>query len=74
MSIDSFVYYGTDDHYLNYLTRFVKPGGAIGIAGAGLMREIQGAVRIICGNGGSPACGVCIRRRGGNGIGSGRGS
>jgi cyclopropane fatty-acyl-phospholipid synthase-like methyltransferase len=41
VSIDSFPYYGTDDYYLNYLTRFVKPGGAIGIAGAGLMREME---------------------------------
>src|SRR6059036_3954594 len=39
VSIDSFVYYGTDDLYLAYLARFVKPGGQIGIAGAGLMRE-----------------------------------
>jgi SAM-dependent methyltransferase len=41
VSIDSFVYYGTDDIYLNYLARFVKPGGEIGIAGAGLMREFD---------------------------------
>ena len=41
MSIDSFIYYGTDDLYLQYLARFVKPGGQIGIAGAGLMREIE---------------------------------
>jgi cyclopropane fatty-acyl-phospholipid synthase-like methyltransferase len=41
VSIDSFVYYGTDDLYLNYLTQFVKPNGLIGIAGAGLMREIE---------------------------------
>ena len=40
--IDSFPYYGTDDLYLNYLARFVKPDGPIGIAGAGLMREIEG--------------------------------
>src|SRR3954469_22104318 len=40
--IDSFVYYGTDDLYLNYLARFVKPGGPVGIAGAGLVREIEG--------------------------------
>jgi len=33
VSLDSFYYYGTDDLYLNYLARFVKPGGAIGIAG-----------------------------------------
>jgi SAM-dependent methyltransferase len=42
ISIDSFFYYGTDDLYLGYLTRYVKPGGQIGIAGAGLMREIEG--------------------------------
>lgn len=40
--IDSFGYYGTDDFYLNYLARFLKPGGQIGIAGAGLMQEIEG--------------------------------
>ena len=40
--IDSFPYYGTDDLYLNYLARFLKPGGPVGIAGAGLMREIEG--------------------------------
>jgi SAM-dependent methyltransferase len=42
--IDSFPYYGTDDLYLSYLARFVKPRGAIGIAGAGWMREIEGSV------------------------------
>jgi SAM-dependent methyltransferase len=40
--IDSFFYFGTDDLYLNYLARFVKPGGPVGIAGAGLVREIEG--------------------------------
>jgi len=44
ISIDSFVYYGTDDLYLNYLARFVKSEGRVGIAGAGLTREIQGAI------------------------------
>ncbi len=44
VSIDSFSYYGTDDLYLNYLARFIKPGAPLGIAGAGLMREIEGAV------------------------------
>jgi SAM-dependent methyltransferase len=42
--IDSFVYYGSDDLYLNYLARFVKPEGHVGIAGAGLTREIRGAI------------------------------
>lgn len=44
LAIDSYSYFGTDDQYLNYLARFVKPGGAIGIAGAGLMREIEGSL------------------------------
>jgi SAM-dependent methyltransferase len=42
--IDSYIYFGTDDLYLNYLARFVKPGGRVGIAGAGLMQEIEGPV------------------------------
>src|SRR5205085_3044854 len=29
VSIDSFFYYGTDDMYLNYLARFVKPAAPI---------------------------------------------
>jgi cyclopropane fatty-acyl-phospholipid synthase-like methyltransferase len=41
ISIDSFIYYGTDDLYLNYLARFVKPGGPVAIAGAGFMQEID---------------------------------
>lgn len=44
VSIDSFIYYGTDDMYLNYIARFVKPGGAIGIAQVGLMSELDGPV------------------------------
>jgi cyclopropane fatty-acyl-phospholipid synthase-like methyltransferase len=44
VSIDSFFYYGTDDLYLSYLARFVRPDGPIAIAGAGLTREIEGAV------------------------------
>jgi cyclopropane fatty-acyl-phospholipid synthase-like methyltransferase len=36
--IDSFPYFGTDDLYLNYLAQFVKPGGPVGIAGAGLVQ------------------------------------
>jgi len=44
VSIDSFFYYGTDEQYLNYIGRFLKPDGPLGIAGAGLMREIEGSV------------------------------
>jgi SAM-dependent methyltransferase len=41
ISIDSFPYYGTDDLYLGYLARFVRPGGTIAIAGAGLIAELD---------------------------------
>ncbi|HZR18247.1 MAG TPA: methyltransferase domain-containing protein [Verrucomicrobiae bacterium] len=42
LSIDSFMYYGTDDLFLGNLARFVKPAGLIAIAGAGLTQEIEG--------------------------------
>mgnify|MGYP001051950664 CR=1 FL=1 len=42
VSIDSFMYYGTEDLYLSNLARFVKPGGLLGIAGAGLIEEFDG--------------------------------
>jgi cyclopropane fatty-acyl-phospholipid synthase-like methyltransferase len=42
VSIDAFPYFGTDDHYLNYLARFVKPGGMIAIALAGFVEEFDG--------------------------------
>jgi cyclopropane fatty-acyl-phospholipid synthase-like methyltransferase len=41
ISIDAFMYFGTDDMYLNYLARFVKSGGQIGIALAGFLSEIE---------------------------------
>jgi SAM-dependent methyltransferase len=44
VSIDAFVYFGTDDLYLGELARFVRPNGTVGIAGAGLTREIDGPV------------------------------
>ncbi len=44
VSIDSYMYYGTDDLYLADMARFVKPGGLIGIAQAGLMREVDGQI------------------------------
>jgi SAM-dependent methyltransferase len=44
VAIDSYYYFGTDDLYLNYLARFVKPCGLIALAGAGLMQEIEGPV------------------------------
>jgi len=44
VALDSFSYFGTDDLYLSYLARFLSPGGAVGIAGAGFMREIEGSI------------------------------
>lgn len=44
VSVDSFCYYGTDDHYLSYLAGFVKPGGEIGMVGSGLTQEIEGPI------------------------------
>jgi hypothetical protein len=45
VSIDSFIYYyGTEDLYLSYLARFVKPGGPVGIAQVGLVCEMDGPV------------------------------
>lgn len=42
--IDAYPYFGTDDLYLSLLARFIRPGAPIGIAGAGLTREIEGDV------------------------------
>ncbi len=42
VSIDSFMYYGTDDTFLATLLRHLKPGGQIGIVGSGLTRELDG--------------------------------
>ena len=42
--IDAFPYFGTDDMYLANLARFVKPGGLIAFAGAGLLQELGGSV------------------------------
>jgi SAM-dependent methyltransferase len=44
VAIDSFYYYGTDELFLQSLARLVKPGGQIAIAGAGMVREIEGTL------------------------------
>ncbi|MBA4062671.1 MAG: hypothetical protein C0501_02985 [Isosphaera sp.] len=44
VSVDSFMYYGTDDLYLNSLARFVRPGGQVGVALAGFLTEIDDPV------------------------------
>ena len=40
VSFDAYHYFGTDDLYLEYYARFVKPGGKIGIVVPGLNREL----------------------------------
>jgi SAM-dependent methyltransferase len=43
VSFDSYMYYGTDDLYLSYIQRYLRPGGRIGIVVPGLTRELDGA-------------------------------
>ena len=69
VSVDSYVYYGTDDLYLAYLARLVKPGGQIGIAGSGLVQELDDPSPSTCGTGGSRASRACTRPSGGAGTG-----
>jgi cyclopropane fatty-acyl-phospholipid synthase-like methyltransferase len=42
--IDSYTYYGTDDLYLAYFSKFVRPGGQIGIMVPGLTRDFEDGV------------------------------
>lgn len=42
--IDSYIYYGTDDLYLNYLQTFVREGAQLGIVIPGLMKEFEQGV------------------------------
>jgi len=44
LCLDAYPYFGTDDLFLNYLAHFAKPGGWLGIAGAGLVKEVEGSV------------------------------
>jgi SAM-dependent methyltransferase len=44
VSLDAYHYFGTDDLYLGYYARFVKPGGQIGIVVPGLAEEIGATV------------------------------
>jgi SAM-dependent methyltransferase len=42
VSLDSYQYYGTDDLYLSYFHKFLRPGGQIGIVVPGLARDFNG--------------------------------
>jgi cyclopropane fatty-acyl-phospholipid synthase-like methyltransferase len=39
--VDSYTYFGTDEKYLPYLSRFIKPGGYLAIADVCFTREIE---------------------------------
>lgn len=41
IAIDSFLYFGTDDRYLAYLTQFIKPNGLIGVVDLAVTRELR---------------------------------
>lgn len=40
VSIDAYQYFGTDMLYLGYLSRFVRPGGLLGVVVPGLMQPV----------------------------------
>ena len=44
LCIDSFIYFGTDDLYLDYLRRFIRPGGRIGVVHPCLVNEFGNGV------------------------------
>ncbi len=41
VSLDAYHYFGTDDLYLGYISRFVKPGGRLGIVVPGIQAELS---------------------------------
>ena len=41
VSVDAFEYFGTDDHYLGYRTKFLRPGGLLAVATPGMTQEIR---------------------------------
>jgi SAM-dependent methyltransferase len=42
LCVDSYIYFGTDDLYLDYLVKFVQPGAQIGMVVPGFARDIDG--------------------------------
>ena len=44
ISIDAYQYFGSDDLYLDYLAKFIRPGGQFGIVVVGLMQKMISGV------------------------------
>ncbi len=42
VALDSYAYFGTDDLYLSYIIRFLRPGGRMGIVVPGLVADFDG--------------------------------
>ena len=40
VSVDAYQYFGSDELYIDYLSRFVRPGGQLGIVLVGLTKEL----------------------------------
>jgi ubiquinone/menaquinone biosynthesis C-methylase UbiE len=40
IAVDSYMYYGEDEHFLPYVLQFLKPGGQIGVLDACFTREV----------------------------------
>ena len=41
VSVDSYHYFGTEDLYIGYITKFIRPGGQLGIAVPGVVAEVE---------------------------------
>jgi len=44
ISIDSYFYFGTDDLYLKYITKYLRSGGKIGMVVPGVMKDLVSGV------------------------------
>jgi SAM-dependent methyltransferase len=44
VSVDAYQYFGTDELYLDYLSRFVRPGGVVGVVVPGLVQPLGQAL------------------------------
>ena len=44
LCVDAYIYFGTDDLYLNYFLEFLEPNGSLGIVVPGLVRDFDGGV------------------------------
>ncbi|HET8841140.1 MAG TPA: class I SAM-dependent methyltransferase [Ktedonobacteraceae bacterium] len=44
LSFDAYHYFGTDELYLGYVSRFVRPGGSLGIVVPSVLSELNGEI------------------------------